>query len=140
MGSPLISTLASLCFYITVVTTLIMSCIRGELSWGSLVVAVVMVVISFLEGLFLYLQVIGSWIYSYMQAKLACDTKEMRRCREELKDAASFALELLFMCPLVCVAAVPVDVVGFILESMDSIICVIRAKSLDKGYRKVNCM
>ena len=44
------------------------------------------------------------------------------------------------MCPLVCVAAVPVDVVGFILDSMDSIICVIRAKSLDKGYRKVNCM
>ena len=78
MGSPLISTLASLCFYIAVVTTLIMSCIRGELFWGGLVVAVVMVVISFLEGLFLYLYVIGSWIYSYMQAKLACDTKEMR--------------------------------------------------------------
>ena len=75
-----------------------------------------------------------------MQAKLACDTKEMRRCKEELKDAASFALELLFMCPLACVAAVPVDVVGFILDSMDSIICVIRAKSFDKGYRKVNCM
>jgi len=85
MGSPLISTLASLCFYITVATTLIMSCIRGELFWVGLVVAVVMVVISFLEGLFLYLYAIGSWIYSYMQAKLACDTKEMRRCKRNLK-------------------------------------------------------
>ena len=45
MGSPLISTLASLCFYITVVTTLIMSCIRGELFWGGRGVAVVMGVI-----------------------------------------------------------------------------------------------
>ena len=48
MGSPLISTLASLCFYIAVATTLIMSCIRGELFWVGLVVAVVMVVISFI--------------------------------------------------------------------------------------------
>ncbi len=121
MRFPPISMKASVVFYIAIVVTLIMSCMRGELFWVGLITAIVMVVVSFLEGLLIYAPEVGSRIQDYMRAKSVHNVEEIKQCKENLKNEAENGCEFSFMCLLVCLVMAPLTLMTAGAEVIDAL-------------------